>query len=132
MSNNMFIESKSKHGFEETVEKIKEAVVNANWRVMHTHNLQETMKKNGYDDVLPTVVLEVCNPILAHSLLSDASSRIYSNMLPCRLSVYKQADGNTYVSRMNIKLFASQIGGNVAEVMTSAFEGAEGIIGTVI
>lgn len=128
MSNNMFLESKSKYGFEETVERLNVAVADARWRVIHSHDLQQTMKNNGHDDVLQTVVMEVCNPNIAHKILSDEASRIYSNMLPCRLSVYKQADGNTYISRMNMKMFAAQLGGKVAEAMSSAFEGAEKII----
>ena len=132
MAKNMFLVSKSKHSFDETIEKITEAVAKADWRVIHTHNLQAIMVKNNYDDVAQTTVMEICKPALAHGILSDEESRIYSNMLPCRISVYVQADGNTYVSRMNIKDFAAQIGGKVAEVMTHAFEGAEGIIATVV
>lgn len=132
MSNNMFIESKSNYGFEETIEKLNEAVAKAEWRVIHTHNLQAIMNKNGYDEVLETTVYEVCNPKLAHSLLSDESARIYSNMLPCRISIYNQADGATYISRMNIKMFAAQIGGKVEEVMSNAFAQAEAIIDSVV
>lgn len=132
MTNNMFLVSKSKHSFDETVEKITEAVAKADWRVIHTHNLQAIMVKNNYNDVAQTTVMEICKPSLAHGILSDEESRIYSNMLPCRISVYVQADGNTYVSRMNIKDFAGQIGGKVAEVMTQAFEGAESIIHSVV
>ncbi len=129
--NNMFIESKSKYGFDETVEKLNEAIAQGGWRVLHTHNLQETMIKNGYNDVLQTKVIELCNPQLAHKLLSDDSMRIYSNMMPCRMSVYEQADGFTYVSRMNTKMLSMQIGGKVEEVMGGAFTMAEEFVNKV-
>lgn len=125
MNNNFFIESKSKYGFDETVDKLNEVIAAGGWRVLHTHNLQETMKKNGYDDVLQTKVIELCNPKLAYQLLSDDLMRIYSNMMPCRMSVYEQDDGATYISRMNTKMLAAQIGGKVQEVMGGAFEQAE-------
>ena len=53
-------------------------------------------------------------------------------MMPCRLSVYEKSDGKTYVSRMNIKKFASEMGGVIQDVMTEAFKGAEGFIDQVI
>ncbi len=127
----MFIESKSKYGFDQTIEKLNEAIAEGGWRVLHTHNLQETMIKNGYDDVLQTKVIELCNPQLAHKLLSDNSMRIYSNMMPCRMSVYELADGATYVSRMNTKMLSMQIGGKVEEVMGGAFQQAEDFVNKV-
>ena len=123
----MFFESKSKYGFEETVEKLSEIILESGWKVTHTHDLQETMKKNGLD-VAPVKVIELCNPKYAYRLLSDDELRIYSNMMPCRLSVYEKADGKTYVSRMNSAMLASQIGGVVQEVMSGAFHDAEGFI----
>lgn len=128
---NMFVESKSKYNFDETVEKLNEAIAEGGWRVLHTHNLQETMIKNGYDDVLQTKVIELCNPKLAHQLLSDNESRIYSNMMPCRMSVYELKDGATYVSRMNTKMLSMQIGGKVEQVMGGAFQQAEEFINKV-
>lgn len=127
----MFIESKSKYGFDQTIEKLNEAIAEGGWRVLHTHNLRETMIKNGYDDVLQTKVIELCNPQLAHKLLSDNSLRIYSNMMPCRMSVYELADGATYVSRMNTKMLSMQIGGKVEEVMGGAFQQAEDFVNKV-
>lgn len=124
MTNEMFFESKSKYSFDETVEQLSAQIEAGGWRLQHVHNLQETMTKNGYD-VLQAKVLELCFPKYAYNLLSQDNLRIYSNMMPCRIAVYNKADGNTYVSRMNTAMFASQIGGVVAEVMSGAFNDAE-------
>ena len=124
---NMFFESKSKYGFDETVEKLNGIIAEAGWRVTHTHDLKETMTKNGFE-VLPVKVIELCNPKYAYRLLSADELRIYANMMPCRLSVHEKADGKTYVSRMNSALFASQIGGVVEEVMSGAYRDAEEFI----
>ncbi|MDO5665752.1 MAG: DUF302 domain-containing protein [Bacteroidia bacterium] len=127
---NMFFESKSKYAFNETVEKLNNIIVEAGWRVTHTHDLKETMRKNGFE-VLSVKVIELCNPKYAHRMLSIDELRIYSNMMPCRISVYEKADGKTYVSRMNSALFASQIGGVVEEVMSSAYNDAESFVAQV-
>ncbi len=126
----MFFESKSKFGFDETVSKLSEIVVNGGWKVTHTHDLQETMKKNNFE-VSAVKVIELCNPKYAYRLLSADELRIFSNMMPCRISVYEKADGNTYVSRMNSELFASQIGGVVEEVMSAAYRDAETFINEI-
>ncbi len=97
MMNNMFFESKSKYAFDETVEKLSNIIVEAGWRVTHTHDLKETMRKNGFD-VLPAKVIELCNPGYAYRILSADELRIYGNMMPCRISVHEKADGKTYVT----------------------------------
>ena len=127
MLNELFFETKSKFDFTETISKLSEIIVKGGWKVTHTHDLQQTMKNNG-KAVLPVNVIELCNPEYAYRLLSADELRIYSSMMPCRISVYEKADGFTYVSRMNSGLFASQIGGVVQEVMTGAYHDAEGFI----
>ena len=128
---NMFIENKSRFNLEETVSKLVEAVGKHEWKLIHTHDLQQIMLKNGRE-VLPVRVMEICAPKHAYNLLSRDDERIYSNMMPCRLSVFERSDGVTYVSRMNIGLFASSIGGVVADIMSDSFHEAEEIISHVI
>ena len=128
---NMFIENKSKYSLEETILKLTEAVDKSDWKLIHMHDLKQLMHKNGHE-VLPAKVMEICAPSFAFKLLAKDEERIYSNMMPCRLSVYEKEDGITYVSRMNIEQFASQMGGVIQEVMTIAFRGAEGFIDQVI
>ncbi len=126
----MFFESKSRYAFDETVERLNTIIAEAGWHVTHTHDLKETMNKNGYE-VLPVKVIELCNPKYAHRMLSADELRIYANMMPCRISVHEKADGKTYVSRMNSALFASQIGGVVEEVMSGAYYDAESFVARI-
>lgn len=120
----MFFESRSKYNFDGTVEKLSEIIVEGGWKVIQILDLQEIMRKNG-KDILPVKVIELCKPDYAYRLLSDDGLRIYSNMLPCRISVYEKSDGNIWVSRMNAAMLASQLGGVAQEVMTGAFNDAE-------
>ena len=123
----MFIENESIYGFNDTVEKLSESIVSNGWKVTHVHDLHETLKKNNFD-VLPVKVLEVCRPDYSVKILRNDSERIYSSLMPCRLSVYETSDGKTKISRMNSGVLASQIGGVVEEVMSLAFNDIEKIL----
>lgn len=123
----MFFENRSKYGFEETINQLTELVPENEWKIIQILDLQETMRKNG-KDVLPVKVVEMCKPDYAYQLLSEDSQRIYSNMMPCRVSVYEKSDGNTYISRMNSAMFAEQIGGVMKDVMSKAFDDVEKMI----
>lgn len=123
----MFFENKSRHGFEETVERLSEIAPGNGWKIIQVLDLQGMMKKNG-KEVLPVKVIELCKPDYAYQLLSDDDLRIYANMMPCRISVHQKADGQTYVSRMNSAMFAAQIGGVLQDVMSDAYSEVEGFI----
>ena len=127
----MFIENKSFYDFEQTVEILSEAIVNGGWKISVTHDLQATLIKSGIE-VLPVKVIELCNPKLASQILKDSNTRIYSSMLPCRISVYQKEDGKTYISMINSGLLAAQIGGNVETIMKEALMAAETFILVVI
>ena len=118
---NMFIEVQSKFAFEQTVSVLSEKIEAAKWKILITHNLQESLHKNGYE-VLPVKVIELCNPHHSSKILGRDTERIYSNLMPCRISVYDKTDGNTYVSLMNSGMLAAQASGIVEEVMSVAFK----------
>ncbi len=125
--NTMFFENKSRFGFEETINQLTELVPENEWKIIQMLDLQETMRKNG-KDVLPVKVVEMCKPDYAYQLLSEDLQRIYSNMMPCRVSVYEKSDGKIYISRMNSAMFAEQIGGVMQGVMIKAFDDVEKMI----
>ena len=123
----MFFESKSRFGFSETLQKLSDLIPESGWKEISVLDLQAIMKKNG-KEILPVKVVELCKPDYAYRLLSDDTQRIYSNMLPCRISVYEKSDGNCYISRLNAAMMASQLGGVTEEVMTAAYHDAEEMI----
>ena len=123
----MFFESKSRFGFSETLQKLSDLIPESGWKEIAVLDLQAIMKKNG-KEILPVKVVELCKPDYAYRLLSDDSHRIYSNMLPCRISVYEKSDGNCYISRLNAAMMAVQLGGVTEEVMTAAYIDAEEMI----
>lgn len=126
----VMIENQSKYGFSATIDTLSKHILANGWKITTTHDLQETMKKNG-KEVLPVKIMEICNPALAYQILSKDELRDVSPMLPCRISVYEKADGKTYVSRMNAPAFAGMIGGDAAKTITEAFTAAEEFVKTV-
>ncbi len=128
----MFIESKSKYNFDKTVEVLSEEIANAGWRLMAIHNLQQSLHNFNYE-VSSIKVLELCNPHHAQKILSADELRIYSNLMPCRISVYDKADGKTYISLMNAGTFAAQAGSEIVkDVMTQVFTESLEIAKTVL
>jgi len=128
---NMFIEYPGKYDFEKTVEILSESILNGGWKMPATHDLQATLA-NSDIEVLPIKVIELCNPKLASQILKGSDTRLYSSMLPCRISVYQKEDGKTYLSMINSAALASQIEGIVEKVMTEAYLLAEKFISVVI
>ena len=128
---NLFLEVQSKYNFDQTVQKLTETILSAGWKVTHVHDLQETMRKNQFD-VLPVKVMELCKPGYSVQLLKGDAERLYSSMMPCRISVYDKSDGNTYVSLMNSGIVAAQIGGIVEHLMTDAFNDSQTFIQSIL
>jgi len=126
----VLLESQSRFGFTETNEILSKTILEKGWKITVTHDLQETMKKNG-KEVLPVKVIEICNPGLAFRILSKDELRDVSPMLPCRLSVYEKSDGLTYISRMNAPVFAGMIDEEAAKTIILAFDEAEQFIKAV-
>lgn len=125
------LENQSKKSFAETVEWIEKTAADNKWKVQAVHDLQGSMKKNGYE-VLPVKVLAICQPQHAIKVLGKDDERIVSSMMPCRVSVYEKSDGKTYISRMNTKMMASHFEGAVKEVMVGTSEEIEEMLKPVM
>ena len=130
-TNDMFLESESRYSFDETVKILTETINNGGWKIPIVHDLKESMKKAN-KEVLSVKVFELCNPKHSYRLLSKDDERIYSSLMPCRLSVYEKSDGKTYISRLNSIILSKQIGGLVEEVMTDATDETEGFLKDII
>lgn len=126
----MFIKSESIHNLNSTVEIIEKSLLESNWKIMHTHNLHQSLKNHGFD-VLPVVVMEVCRPDYSVKMLSFDEERLFSSLMPCRISVYETSDGKTWISRMNSGEIAREAGGITEEVMTIAFNEIEKIVAPI-
>jgi len=126
----IFSVSESKFDFSQTAETLIESAGNNSWSILHQYDLQETMTKKGYE-VKPVKVFSICKPDISYRILKDDNNRHVSAMMPCRVTIYEKADGKTYISRMNVGLFAKLLGGKASAVMVDAYRGSEDVLKTI-
>ena len=127
----LFIENESQFGFEETVSLLSSETTKHQWAMPHQYDLQETMKKHGFE-VNPVKVFSVCKPDLANRILGSDDERLVAAMMPCRIAVYQKNNGKTYLSRMNAGLFSKLTGRKPGKVMAEAGTGSEKILLQII
>jgi uncharacterized protein (DUF302 family) len=82
--------------------------------------------------VLQVKVFAMCNPEHAVHVLKGDDERIYSNMMPCRVSVYVKSDGKTYLSRLNIPPMTKGMPPEVKTAMKGAYRDMEKILSGII
>lgn len=99
------IETSKKFG--DAVESVQLETAKIGYRVLHIHDVQANLKEKGFD-IQELKIIEICNAKHAHSLLKQDPKM--SLFMPCRISVYIQAD-KTYISAMNTKLIAEMVPG---------------------
>lgn len=116
----MLKENQSKFdSFEETVHEFEQATEIYNWKIVATHDLQQSMMKYGID-VKSVKVFDLCKPEHAGRILKSDEERIVSSLMPCRVAIYEKTDGKVFFSRLNSGLMAMPMEGIIPEVMAAA------------
>lgn len=72
---------------EEAVEALKATLSEHQFGVLVEHNFQETLKNKGVEFDKDFVLLEVCNPVKAKTVLEEDLEMAY--FLPCKVGVYE-------------------------------------------
>jgi uncharacterized protein (DUF302 family) len=85
--------------FEETVEKVTEALKKEGFGVLTEIDMQATMKKKLDVDIQKYRILGACNPPLAYQAI-QAEDKI-GLMLPCNVIVQEVAGGGTEVAAID-------------------------------
>jgi uncharacterized protein (DUF302 family) len=80
----------SNFSIDETCKKIQDATAANKFGVFEVIDLKEKMVAKGVEFAPECRIIEICNPAQAKKVL-DANMSI-STALPCRISVYKEAD----------------------------------------
>ncbi len=82
--------------FDAAVAAIEQKSAEKGFRVLHTHDVAESLKEKGFPRE-PLKIVEVCNARYASEVLrKDVKIAL---MLPCPISVYS-AEGKTFISTM--------------------------------
>ena len=129
--NRLIIEQLSPYDVATTVEKLIEAATKMEWQNPATHDLQQSLAKSG-KEVRPVKVIEICKPEYSGKMLEKSDERIVSVMIPCRISVYEKADGNTYISLLNMEAMAAEMPASIADAVKGASEESFEIVKSVI
>lgn len=119
MGNLMFREIPSPFGVEETVARIQQNIQNAGngWALSGLRNPGKAVEADG-GNTLPVLLIEACSTKYSGPILKDDSVRFLSNLMPCKISVYKKNDGKTYIGMMNAGFMGGMFGSMVGETMS--------------
>jgi len=104
MNNDNLITTTSAASFEAVCERLPDVCQQHAFSVLGMHDLHEKLVSKGQDFPRQCRVFEVCNPVQAHKVLSEAIE--VSTALPCRIAVWEEG-GRTVLSTIDPKAFLS-------------------------
>ncbi len=115
--NLMFNIIPSPYSVEETAARIQANIQRLSGRGWKLSGLRDPGKAVAADggNVLPVLLVEACSTKYSGPLLKADTSRIFSILMPCTITVFKNDDGKTYIGTMNAGLMGKLFG--VSEVM---------------
>ncbi len=111
----MIVVRRSKLGFDETVEALRQGVPEAGWSMPGEIDLNASMAKHGVDFSPRVRIVQMCKAPYAKEVLTV--DRRVSCLMPCAVAVWQGDDGGVYVSMMNTGLMGRLFGGVVGRVM---------------
>ena len=114
--------NESKLGFEETVAEIEKSAIESGWMVPKIYNIQASLQKAGFNEMTKLKILSICQPTHAFNILNNDDDKKISAIMPCRISVYEDTNGNVFIGGMNNGLMSKMFGGNIAKVMGGVAE----------
>ena len=106
----------SKLSFDQTVSKIENSILDHDWEIQRIYEIHECMKNFGYKADVKIMTFSICKPDNVNEILSKDKNMFITAIMPCRLAVYQDRDGNVNIASMNIKLMGQLFGGDIAKV----------------
>ena len=132
MNTNQFIvEQVSPFDVPTTVGKLVATALQKGWQNPATHNLQQSLAKSG-KEVRPVQVVEICKPDFSGKMLERNHERIFSVLMPCRISVYEKEDGKAYIALLDTSAMSAGMPEMVVAAMTAASDESFEIVAKVI
>jgi len=111
---------KSKYGYEETIKKLKDIIMNHNWSIPSEYNMEEKVGRRIY-------IIELCKQEYAKQALSDEKNYWVSAMMPCRIGICEEKDGVCLYS-MNMKLLTNFLSSDIKKIFKKVAEEEEKIL----
>lgn len=85
---------KTNKSFEQAIEELQSKVAENGFRVLHVHNVKETLKEKGFE-IENYSIVEVCNAKFANEVLGK--NKEYGVLMPCKINIYSDL-GETFLS----------------------------------
>lgn len=125
----MFSERESPFTVEETVARIQQNIqaTGKGWSLSGLRNAARPIEAEG-GNVLPVLMIEACSTRYSAPILKNDSIRFLSNLMPCKISVYKKSDGKVYIGIMNARLIGKLFGSEVGALMEQVAEDQAGFL----
>jgi len=123
---------KSRFKVDETVARIEASAKKIGWNVPKIYNIQETLSNAGFKNMRKIQILSICQPEHAYKILTNDIDKKVAAIMPCRVGVYEDGNGDVFVASMNIALMSKMFGGNIAKVMGAAAKEEQTIVESVL
>ena len=119
--NLMFNVTPSPFGIEETAARIQENIQRLEGRGWVLSGLRDPAKAVAASggNVPPVLLVEACSTKYSGPLLKAETSRIFSILMPCTITIYKNDDGSTAIGTMNAGLMGKLFG--IGEIMDEVY-----------
>ncbi len=121
----MFRVSKSEHGFDQTVQMVRENALRLGWDIPWQFELQQHYRDTGLSDMTKVVNMYLCNPQGGYDIMKDDAYKPMAAMMPTAVSVYETSTAEVYVSRMNLGRMSAVFGGKVKAALKGGGERLE-------
>lgn len=121
MQNLMFNVTPSPFGVEETAARIQQNIQRLEgrgWKLSGLRNPAKAVAADG-SNVPPVLLVEACSTKYSGPLLKSEASRIFSILMPCTITIFKNDDGTTAIGTMNAGLMGKLFG--VGEIMDQVY-----------
>jgi len=129
----MFRVVESKYDFDETVMMIQEESFKNDWEVLHVYDIGGCLFENGFRDTYMRInVISICQSEYSLNILQDDENKKISAIMPCRIAVYEDKEGDVYLTRMNIRLFSKVFPGIMGDILKMVADDDEKIIEHII
>jgi len=122
----------SKYDFEETVSRLAEAAYINGWEVLHIYDLGDCFFEREMGTFMNVTVLSICQTDYSYEILQEDENKKIAAIMPCRIGVYEDKEGDVYLTRMNIGLFSKVFSGTIGEILKLVAADDEKIIEDII
>jgi len=113
----MIFTKKSTLDYDSTLEKLQEEAKKAGWNVPHVYDMKKSFEKAGATDVERMHVISLGNGKHAYAIVKNDEDKNILAMMPFRLGVYEDKQGDVYFTGANMGIMSKMFGGNVDRVM---------------